>query len=55
MIPHKGFGCLLSNYATMNTTKIDQIITRAMRVVSAPGAAVAVVTPEGNYVRGYGV
>lgn len=39
----------------MNTSKIDQIITRAMRVVGAPGAAVAVVTPEGSYLQGYGV
>lgn len=55
MIPHEGFGCLLSNYARMNTSKIDQLITQAMGVVGAPGAAVAIVTPEGSYLQGYGV
>ena len=39
----------------MNTSKIDQIVTRAMRLVGAPGAAVAVITPQGSYVQGYGI
>ncbi|WP_395094445.1 serine hydrolase [Armatimonas sp.] len=39
----------------MNTTRLDAIVTRAMKIVGAPGAAIAVVTPEGSYVQGYGV
>lgn len=42
----------------MNTSKIakiDALVTRALRVTGAPGAAVAVVTPEGSYVQGYGI
>ena len=39
----------------MNSAKIDAFVQRALRVTGAPGAAVAVVTPEGSYVKGYGV
>ncbi|WP_395139075.1 serine hydrolase [Armatimonas sp.] len=39
----------------MNTTRLDAIVTHAMKIVGAPGAAIAVVTPEGSYVQGYGV
>ena len=39
----------------MNTTRLDAIVTRAMKIVGAPGAAIAVVTPEGSYMQGYGV
>ncbi|WP_309723016.1 serine hydrolase [Armatimonas sp.] len=38
-----------------DSTKIEALVQRALRVTGAPGAALAVVTPEGSYVQGYGV
>lgn len=37
------------------SSKIDALVQRALRVTEAPGAAVAVVTPEGSYIQGYGI
>lgn len=39
----------------MNTEKLDEIVERAMRSGRVPGAALVAVTPEGSYVKGYGV
>ncbi len=37
------------------SSKIDVLVQRALRVTGAPGAAIAIVTPEGSYVQGYGI
>lgn len=39
----------------MDTKQIDAIVTKALKQVGAPGAALVVVTPEGSYCKGYGV